>query len=126
MAASARLVVLIDPEQKRKLEAAAKDENVSVAEIARRRISGEGDANEQAFMEALVDLGQRAEDASRRFDARLARDVILEDEADRRVEAARSFIDGAIRSGTYTNAGALIDAALADAMLTRRDDRPRA
>lgn len=113
MAASARLVVLIDPKEKRKLEADAREANVSVAEIARRRISGERNANEKAFMESLVDLGQRAERAASRFDARQLRVELLNADAERRLRDARTFLERELHSGQYATVGALLDAALA-------------
>ena len=113
MAASARLVVLVDPKEKRKLEAEAKEAKVSVGEIARRRISGYPNRDEQAFMEALVDLGRQAEDAVKRFDEREQRATLLDASTERALTDARAFIDAGLRSGEYPTIGALIAASLA-------------
>lgn len=112
MPASARLVILVDPRAKRKLEAEAKEAKVSVGEIARRRISGDPNRDEQAFMEALVDLGRQAADAVKRFDAREQQTTLLDASVERTLTDARAFIDSGLRSGEYPTVGALIAAAL--------------
>ena len=113
MPASARLVVLVDPRAKRKLEAEAKEAKVSVGEIARRRISGDPNRDEQVFMEALVDLGQRAEIAVKASDAREHQTKLLDAAAERMLTNARAFVDSGLQSGEYPTVGALVAAALA-------------
>lgn len=68
----ARLVVLMDPEDKRELEERARQGNVSLAEVVRRRLSSEPDPDEAAFFEALSELGQSARQATAAIEADLA------------------------------------------------------
>lgn len=68
-ATTAKLSVLVTPATKRKLESEARARKVTVGELVRQRLSGEPDGDEQAFLEALVDLGKRAESVIAKLDA---------------------------------------------------------
>lgn len=59
-AATAKLSVLVPPATKRNLEAEARTKKTTVGALVRQRLSGETDGDEQAFMEALATLGERA------------------------------------------------------------------
>lgn len=67
--ATAKLSVLVTPATKRALEVEARAKKTTVGELVRQRLTGEPDGDEQAFMEALVDLGKRADVLAVRMDA---------------------------------------------------------
>ena len=68
-ATTAKLSVLVTPATKRKLESEARAKKVTVGELVRQRLSGEPDGDEQAFLDALVDLGKRAKSVIAKLDA---------------------------------------------------------
>lgn len=67
-ATTAKLSVLVTPATKRKLESEARARKVTVGELVRQRLSGEPDGDERAFLDALVDLGKRAESVIAKLD----------------------------------------------------------
>ncbi|NYZ19683.1 plasmid mobilization protein [Azospirillum oleiclasticum] len=73
MAATARLVVLMTPEEKRRLERRAKSAGVSTAEFVRRRITDDDLAEHRQEVESLLDALSAAEPGIlARLDAALA------------------------------------------------------
>ncbi|MBK1839775.1 hypothetical protein JHL17_20420 [Azospirillum sp. YIM B02556] len=73
MAATARLVVQMTPEEKRRLERRAKSAGVSTAEFVRRRITDDDLAEHREEIEGLLDALSAAEPGIiARLDAALA------------------------------------------------------
>lgn len=105
MAATARLVVMLEPDDKRKLEADANDAKVSVAELVRRRVRGTSAGDEQAFMEALVDLGTRVDELTHRMGMREKRDASLDSEQAEQLKKVRALTTKALRSGRFATLG---------------------
>jgi hypothetical protein len=60
-ATTAKLSIMVTPAVKHRLEAEARAKKMTVGELVRRRIDGEYDSEERLFMNALADLGQRAQ-----------------------------------------------------------------
>lgn len=65
---TAKLSVLVSPATKRGLEKEARARNTTVGAIVPERLAGTPDEDEQAFMEALVALGDRARAVVARID----------------------------------------------------------
>ena len=61
MAATARLIVMMDPKQKHALEKRAKAADLPMAELVRQRLNDAPTPDEAAFYEALAELGARIE-----------------------------------------------------------------
>jgi Mobilization protein NikA len=72
MAATARLIVMMEKDEKAALEAQAEAAQVSTAEFVRRRLFGRGEREEEAFIEMLADLKPLVQRAARTIDANLA------------------------------------------------------
>lgn len=72
MAATARLIVMMDPGEKTSLEAQAEAANVSTAEFVRRRLFGRGAPEEAAFFQMLGELEPVVRRAARTIDANLS------------------------------------------------------
>lgn len=72
MAATARLIVMLKDDEKSALEAEASAANVSTAELARRRLFGREQPEEQALRELLASLKPLIRKAGRRVAANLA------------------------------------------------------
>jgi hypothetical protein len=72
MAATARLIVMMEEHEKATLEARAEDANVSTAEFVRRRLFGRGEPEERALLEMLGEIRPLVRKASRAIDADLA------------------------------------------------------
>ncbi len=68
MAATARLIVMMDPAQKRNLEKRAKAADLPVAELVRQRLTDAPTPDEAAFFAALVELGQRIDQINANID----------------------------------------------------------
>jgi hypothetical protein len=72
MAATARLIVMMEAEEKAALDAQADRANVSTAEFVRRRLRGRGEPEEQAFLQTLAALKPIVRKACKTIDANLA------------------------------------------------------
>lgn len=84
MAVTERIVVLIEPAEKKALEASAKAAKVSLGEVVRRRLASPAREDEAAFFEALKELGAKALQAGAQIDANLERGRQLRAEAEAR------------------------------------------
>lgn len=84
MPATARLIVMMEPDEKTALEAQAEVAKVSTAEFVRRRLFGRGDHEERAFMDMLAELKPLVRNACKTIDANLAEIRALRERADRR------------------------------------------
>lgn len=90
MAATARLIVMMEQDEKAALEAQAEAAKVSTAEFVRRRLFGRGEPEERAFLEMLAELKPLVRNACKTIDANLAEIRALRESADRRdAEATR-------------------------------------
>jgi ABC-type microcin C transport system duplicated ATPase subunit YejF len=90
MAATARLIVMMEQDEKAALEAQAEAANVSTAEFVRRRLFGRGEPGEQTFLEMLAALKPLVRNACKTIDANLAEIRALRTSADKRdAEAAK-------------------------------------
>ena len=58
MPATARLIVMMAPDEKTALEAQADAANVSTAEFVRRRLFGRGAPEEQTMVQMLAELSR--------------------------------------------------------------------
>ena len=72
MAATARLIVMMEQEEKAALEAQAEAAQVSTAEFVRRRLFGRGQPEEHTFLEMLAELKPLVRNANKTIDANLA------------------------------------------------------
>jgi hypothetical protein len=72
MAATARLIVMMEQDEKDALEAQAEAAQVSTAEFVRRRLFGRGQPEEDMFLESLAELKPLVRNASKTIDANLA------------------------------------------------------
>ena len=72
MAATARLIVLMEPEEKAALDAEAAAARVSTAEFVRRRLAGRAAPDEQSLLEVLAGLEPHVQAACATIDANLA------------------------------------------------------
>lgn len=72
MPATARLIVLMKPEEKASLDAEAATARVSTAEFVRRRLAGRIAPDEQEFLDLLAALEPHVHAACKRIDANLA------------------------------------------------------
>jgi hypothetical protein len=72
MAATARLIVMMEKDEKAALEAQAEAARVSTAEFVRRRLFGRGEREEEAFIDMLADMKPLVQRAARTIDANLA------------------------------------------------------
>ena len=72
MAATARLIVLMEPEEKASLDAEAAAARVSTAEFVRRRLAGRVAPDEQSLLELLARLEPHVRAACTTIDANLA------------------------------------------------------
>ena len=68
-ATTARLSIMVTPAVKRRLEAEAQAKKTTVGDLVRRRLDGEPNGEEQLFMDALADLGQRAKSVTAELNA---------------------------------------------------------
>lgn len=75
MPATSRLIVMMEPEDKERLVAVARERNVSVAKLARERLVATTSPDEEMFLEAVVELGRRARRIFADVDAREAREA---------------------------------------------------
>lgn len=71
MAATARLIVMMEQDEKAALEAQAEAAQVSTAEFVRRRLFGRGQPEEDTFLEMLAELKPLVRNASKTIDANL-------------------------------------------------------
>jgi hypothetical protein len=71
MAATARLIVMMEQDEKAALEAQAEAARVSTAEFVRRRLFGRGQPEENTFLEMLAELKPLVRNASKTIDANL-------------------------------------------------------
>ena len=71
MAATARLIVMMEQDEKAALEAQAEAAQVSTAEFVRRRLFGRGQPEENTFLEMLAELKPLVRNASKTIDANL-------------------------------------------------------
>jgi hypothetical protein len=72
MAATARLIVMMEESEKAALDAEAESAKVSTAEFVRRRLFGRREPEEQAFLEILAALKPLVRDACRTIERNLA------------------------------------------------------
>ena len=72
MPATARLIVLMEQDEKAALEAQAEAANVSTAEFVRRRLFHRGEPEERTFLEMLAELKPLVRNAGKVIDANLA------------------------------------------------------
>jgi hypothetical protein len=72
MPATARLIVMMEQEEKSALEAQAEAAKVSTAEFVRRRLFGRGAPEEGAFLQMLAELEPLVRQATETIDANLA------------------------------------------------------
>lgn len=84
MTATARLIVMMEPDEKAALEAEADVANVSTAEFVRRRLLGRGEPEEQAFLQTLAALKPIVRKACKTIDANLAAIRALRENGDAR------------------------------------------
>jgi Mobilization protein NikA len=90
MAATARLIVMMEQDEKAALETQAEAANVSTAEFVRRRLFGRGEPEEHAFLEMLAELKPLVTNARKTIDANLVDIRALRESAGRRdAQAAR-------------------------------------
>lgn len=94
--ATSRLSVLVTPNAKRKLEAEARARKITVGDLVRRKIDGERDEDEQAFIQALAQLGERAMLAVRRTDETRSMIEALAAERDARDQEIRQTVASAV------------------------------
>jgi len=71
MAATARLIVMMEQDEKAALEAQAEAAQVSTAEFVRRRLFGRGHPEEDTFLAMLAELKPLVRNASKTIDAHL-------------------------------------------------------
>lgn len=95
MAATARLVLMMDAAAKKRLESEARKEKVSVAEIARRRLAGGRDPDTQATLDAIARLGKTADQVFAGADARVARESQAEERHEAMLATARKDVEDA-------------------------------
>ncbi len=98
MSATARLIVMMEPEDKKKLVAIAKAQKLSVAKLARQRLVAPGDPSERAFLEAVVDLGEKAKRIFAQVDEREARESAAQATQPAREGAIRERVEAAFRA----------------------------
>ncbi|QAU22830.1 hypothetical protein EO087_01545 [Dyella sp. M7H15-1] len=94
-AINAKLTVLVKPDVKRRLEAEALAKKTTVGDLVRRRLDDDLNGEERLFLDALVDLGQRAKSVIAELDttrAELERDGIKW--AEREVEIRKATLAG--------------------------------
>ncbi len=72
MPATARLIVMVEKDEKAALEARAKAANLSTAELVRRHLFGRTDPEEEAFLQVLAELKPMVRKACRTIDQNLA------------------------------------------------------
>jgi hypothetical protein len=84
MPATARLIVMMEPDEKAAVEAQAEAARVSTAEFVRRRLLGRGEPEEQAFLEMLAELKPLVRKACAAIDANLAAIRAVRESAGRR------------------------------------------
>ena len=72
MAATARLSVMMERDEKAALEAQAEAAEVSTAEFVRRRLFSRGEPEEETFLELLAELKPRVRNAAKTIDANLS------------------------------------------------------
>lgn len=72
MAATARLIVMMEEEEKAALETQARAAKVSTAEFVRRRLFGRGEPEEDALLHILADLRPVVHKACETIDSNLA------------------------------------------------------
>jgi hypothetical protein len=83
MAATARLIVMMEPDEKAALEAEAEAAKVSTAEFVRRRLFGREEPEERAFLEMLAELKPLVRNACQTIDANLVEIRALRESANR-------------------------------------------
>lgn len=72
MAATARLIVMMEQDEKAALDAQAEAAKVSTAEFVRRRLFGREEPEERAFLQMLAELKPLVRKACKTIDANLA------------------------------------------------------
>lgn len=72
MAATARLIVMMGPDEKAALEAQAEAAKVSTAEFVRRRLFAREEPEERGFLQMLAELKPLVRTACKTIDANLA------------------------------------------------------
>ncbi len=98
MPVTVRLIVMMDPDDKRKLVASAKARKISVAKLARERLMGSAEPDERLFLEAIVDLGQKAQRIFADADARQAREAAARAEQPAHDAAIRAKVEAAFEA----------------------------
>lgn len=83
MAATARLIVMMEEDKKAALESEARALNVSTAEFVRRRLFGRAEPEEEALLQLLAELRPFVRKARRTLDANLAEIRALRENAAR-------------------------------------------
>lgn len=94
MAATARLIVMLEADEKAALEARAQAAKVSTAEFVRRRLFGRGEPEEEAFLQVLADLKPLVRKACKTIDANLAEIRALRESGDRQEARAAAHACG--------------------------------
>jgi hypothetical protein len=84
MAATARLIVMMEQDEKAALEAQAEAAQVSTAEFVRRRLFGRGQPEEDAFLEMLAEMKPLVRNASKAIDANLVEIRAMREISDKR------------------------------------------
>lgn len=84
MAATARLIVMMERDEKAALEAQAETAEVSTAEFVRRRLFSRGEPEEETFLELLAELKPRIRNAAKTIDANLSEIRALRQSGDKR------------------------------------------
>ncbi|MPY87464.1 MAG: hypothetical protein GEU99_06045 [Luteitalea sp.] len=77
MAATARLIVMMEEDEKATLEARAQAAKISTAEFVRRRLFGRGEPEEEALLQVLAELKPVVQKACETIDANLAEIRVL-------------------------------------------------
>lgn len=84
MPATARLIVMMEQDEKAALEAQAEEAKVSTAEFVRRRLFGRAEPEEHTFVEMLAELKPLVRRACKTIDANLAEIRALRESTGRR------------------------------------------
>jgi hypothetical protein len=98
MAATARLIVMMERDEKASLEAQAETAEVSTAEFVRRRLFRRGEPEEETFLELLADLKPRIRNAAKTIDANLSEIRALRQSGDKRDAQIAARVRGELTS----------------------------
>lgn len=98
MAATARLIVMMEQDEKAALEAQAEAAEVSTAEFVRRRLFSRREPEEETFLELLAELKPRVRNAAKTIHANLSEIRALRQSGDERDAQIAARVRGELTS----------------------------